>query len=266
MDRGWAFNDPDVIDQCVKEKWKDKLQEQAHEGCNVAGSLKLNKVAGNIQFSPGRSFVLHRDEVYEIVPYLKEVNHYFGHFIHEFAFASETESQLARLVLDPDIKKTLGINRGPLDDIYSHTESAEYMFQYFLKVVSTKYKALNGDVYSTHQFSATSYERDLATGAFGKNEEGIRLIHDRAGLPGAFFNIEISPMQVIHFESRQSFAHFVTSTAVIVGGVLTVASLLDALFFHTGKLIKKGKEAVAAETAANSGKVAYGQAPVVKLL
>jgi len=96
-------------------------------------------------------------------------------------------------------------------------------------------------------------------------------------------------MQVIHFESRQSFAHFVTSyvpllllyslmfdideviefpfrTAVIVGGVLTVASLLDALFFRTGKLIKKGQDAVAAETAASSGKRSYGQAPVVKLL
>lgn len=92
-------------------------------------------------------------------------------------------------------------------------------------------------------------------------------------------------MQVIHFESRQSFAHFVTSyvhlllslhslvfgvnflsrTAVIVGGVLTVASLLDALFFRTGKLIKKGQDAVAAETV-GSGTRSYGQASVVKLL
>lgn len=93
-------------------------------------------------------------------------------------------------------------------------------------------------------------------------------------------------MQVIHFESRQSFAHFVTSyvllllllhsltldvdflsrTAVIIGGVLTVASLLDALFFRTGNLIKKGQDAVAAEAAGSGGRGSYAQASVVKLL
>lgn len=134
----------------------------------------MNKVAGNIQFSPGRSFVLNRAEVFDIVPYLKDVNHYFGHFIHQFSFESETESQYARLVLDPNIKRILGIDQSPLDEIYSHvsanvpssfgatgrlptniyfhprqTESADYMFQYFLKVVSTKYKSLNGDVVRT---------------------------------------------------------------------------------------------------------------------
>lgn len=40
-------------------------------------------------------------------------------------------------------------------------------------------------------------------------------------------NYEISPLMVIHREERQSFAHFLTSTCAIVGGVLTVASLID---------------------------------------
>lgn len=128
--------------------------------------------------------MLNRPNVYEIVPYLKEVNHYFGHFIHQFAFESEMESQYSRQVLDPNIKRILGIDRSPLDEIYSHvsanlpspfgangrprtdiylhprqTESAEYMFQYFLKVVSTKYKSLNGDVVrtlSTHSRSGVT--------------------------------------------------------------------------------------------------------------
>jgi len=74
---------------------------------------------------------------------------------------------------------------------------------------------------------------------------------------GAFFNYEISPLQVIHAETRQSFAHFVTScvpiiqrsvspselnysrTCAIVGGVLTVASLLDGILFATSRALKK---------------------------
>jgi hypothetical protein len=47
----------------------------------------------------------------------------------------------------------------------------------------------------------------------------------------------------------------------IIGGVLTVASLVDALLFNTQGLIKKGAAAVAAE-----GKQPYQPAPQVKLL
>ena len=43
-----------------------------------------------------------------------------------------------------------------------------------------------------------------------------------------FFNYEISPLMVIHREERQSFAHFLTSTCAIVGGILTMASLIDS--------------------------------------
>lgn len=73
---------------------------------------------------------------------------------------------------------------------------------------------------------------------------------------GAFFNFEISPILVVHAETRQSFAHFLTSsvsivshtldtdsncfrTCAIVGGVLTVASLLDSILFATGRALKK---------------------------
>lgn len=49
--------------------------------------------------------------------------------------------------------------------------------------------------------------------------------------------------------------------AAIIGGVLTVAKLVDTLLFNTQGLIKKGAAAVAAE-----GKQPYQPAPVVKLL
>lgn len=45
----------------------------------------------------------------------------------------------------------------------------------------------------------------------GKNEDGVDIVHERVGLPGAFFNFEISPMEVVHIEQRQSWAHFITS-------------------------------------------------------
>lgn len=42
--RGWSFTDPDGIEQCVQEGFSDKLKDQAREGCNVAGKVRVNKV------------------------------------------------------------------------------------------------------------------------------------------------------------------------------------------------------------------------------
>ena len=87
---------------------------------------------------------------------------------------------------------------------------------------------------------------------------GLHIAHGNGGIPGAFFNYEISPLLIRHVETRQSFAHFLTSyvspvysyrlacsreaqcrTCAIVGGVLTVASLIDSLLFATRKALKK---------------------------
>jgi len=260
-DRGWAFGNPDGIDQCISEHWSQKIMDQQKEGCNIEGRVRVNKVTGNIQFSPGRSFVVNRPEVYQLVPYLKDSDHFFGHFIHKLEIYDFDEDTWTRENLPSEVKERLGITRSTLEDVYAHTREADYMFQYFLKVVKNTYKSLDGKTYKTHQYSASSYERDLATRSRGKNQDGVDIVHERIGLPGAFFNFEISPMEVVHIEQRQSWAHFITSMAAIIGGVLTVASLIDALVFNTHGLIKKGAAAVAAE-----GRQPYQPAPQVKLL
>jgi hypothetical protein len=77
-------------------------------------------------------------------------------------------------------------------------------------------------------------------------------------VPGVFFNYEISPMKITHTETRQSFAHFLTSyvpmgsgpvtfqidlrlidrTCAIIGGVLTIAGLVDSFIFNGAKRLK----------------------------
>lgn len=42
--KGWAFTDPQQIDQCAKEGYITKLKEQEGEGCNMWGTLNVNKV------------------------------------------------------------------------------------------------------------------------------------------------------------------------------------------------------------------------------
>ena len=85
------------------------------------------------------------------------------------------------------------------------------MFQYFLKVVSTQFRSLDGQLVNTNQYSATHFERDLSKGYQENNPAGLHVAHTMTGVPGVFFNYEISPILVVHTETRQSFAHFITS-------------------------------------------------------
>lgn len=45
--RGWALKTPDTIEQCKREGFTQKMQEQKNEGCQVYGVLEVNKVSGD---------------------------------------------------------------------------------------------------------------------------------------------------------------------------------------------------------------------------
>ncbi|KAK2109895.1 Endoplasmic reticulum-Golgi intermediate compartment protein 3 [Saguinus oedipus] len=45
--RGWAFKNPDTIEQCRREGFSQKMQEQKNEGCQVYGFLEVNKTCGS---------------------------------------------------------------------------------------------------------------------------------------------------------------------------------------------------------------------------
>jgi len=102
------------------------------------------------------------------------------------------------------------------------------MYQYFLKVVPTQYKYLNGTVLETNQFSVTQHERQISAGM--------------QGLPGLFFTYEISPMLVIYTQRSKSILHFLTGVCAIVGGIFTVAGMLDSIIYSAEKTLKKKVE------------------------
>jgi len=117
----------------------------------------------------------------------------------------------------------------PLDNavkIWSKDGSSEY--QYYVKVVPTVYEDLNRNILNTNQYSVTEYERQVVT----DNNQGV---------PGIFFNYDISPIRVIFKETKKSFAHFVTGVCAIIGGIFTVAGIIDTLIYHSLKNLKKDR-------------------------
>ncbi|KAJ6477317.1 Sec1 family-domain-containing protein [Mycena vitilis] len=257
VNRGWSFSNPDAIEQCKNEGWSEKLKEQSNEGCNISGRVRVNKVIGNIHLSPGRSFQTNSRNIYELVPYLRDDGnrHDFTHTIHQFAFEGDDEYDIRKAELSRAMKQRMGIGKNPLDGHHARTAKSQYMFQYFLKVVSTQFRTLEGKTVNTHQYSTTQFERDLKEGGQGDTPQGVHLQHGVTGVPGAFFNFEISPILVVHSDTRQSFAHFVTSTCAIIGGVLTVASLIDSALFATGRALKKSHGSTNGNVPAYGGKL-----------
>jgi len=209
--KGWAFVNPDGIEQCVREGYSQKLKEQSGEGCQVYGYLYVNKVAGNFHFAPGKSFQQHHMHVHDLQPF-RTLKFNLSHTINRLSFGKEF----------PGI-----VN--PLDGVKKADEREEQgagMYQYFVKVVPTIYESLNSAVLNTNQFSVTEHFKPL------KGEASH-------GLPGVFVMYELSPIMVKFTEGRKSFAHFLTGVCAIIGGVFTVAGLVDSLIYHSMRSLKK---------------------------
>ena len=46
-------------------------------------------------------------------------------------------------------------------------------------------------------------------------------------------------LQVKYHETKMRFLHFLTSVCAIIGGIFTVAGIIDAFVYHGGQAIKK---------------------------
>ncbi|XP_058846660.1 endoplasmic reticulum-Golgi intermediate compartment protein 3 isoform X3 [Acipenser ruthenus] len=207
--RGWAFKNPDTIEQCKREGFSQKMQEQKNEGCKLYGFLEVNKVAGNFHFAPGKSFQQSHVHVHDLQSFgLDNIN--MTHFIRHLSFGEDY----------PGI-----VN--PLDGTNVAAEHVSMMYQYFVKIVPTIYVKADGAVVKTNQFSVTRHEK-RANGLVGDQ-----------GLPGVFVLYELSPMMVKFTEKQRSFTHFLTGVCAIVGGVFTVAGLVDSLIYHSARAIQK---------------------------
>jgi len=117
----------------------------------------------------------------------------------------------------------------PLDGLEKKilsTGQGNGMFMYYAKVVPTLYNYLDGTVVDTNQFSVTEHFRTV------KKQEG-------SGLPGVFIFYELSPIMVKFTETRKPFPHFLTQLCAIIGGVFTVAGMIDRLIYGAMKQLEK---------------------------
>eukprot|EP01113_Clastostelium_recurvatum_P011202 TRINITY_DN1565_c0_g1_i4.p1 TRINITY_DN1565_c0_g1~~TRINITY_DN1565_c0_g1_i4.p1 ORF type:complete len:395 (+),score=132.82 TRINITY_DN1565_c0_g1_i4:137-1321(+) len=218
LKKGWGLN-LEGIEQCAREGFTEALMEQKGEGCEVYGFLLVNKVAGNFHFAPGKSFQQHSMHVHDLQPFKDIGDFNMSHSVVRLSFGNEF----------PGI-----IN--PLDGVAKIEKDESGMFQYFIKVVPTIYESIAGELISTNQFSVTEHYRALPKSDHGGGQGHGPHSH---GLPGLFFMYDLSPIMVKFTEKQRSLAHFLTGVCAIVGGVFTVAGIIDSFIYHSMRSIKK---------------------------
>ncbi|XP_070533069.1 endoplasmic reticulum-Golgi intermediate compartment protein 3-like isoform X2 [Ptychodera flava] len=211
--KGWAFNNAEGIEQCKREGWSDKFKSQKGEGCQVYGHLEVNKVAGNVHFAPGKSFQQHHVHVHDLQPFSGEKFN-LSHQINHMSFGNKYPGM-----------------ENPLDNSKVTSIKGSTMYQYFVKIVPTTYTNINGHSTRSNQFSCTKHEKVVSTSLASASGEH--------GLPGVFVLYEFAPIMVKYTEKHRSFMHFLTGVCAIVGGVFTVAGLIDSMIYHSSKAIQK---------------------------
>jgi len=169
-------------------------------GCQIHGDVLVSKVGGNVHVALGKSTVRDGKHVHEFN--VREVSDGFNtsHIIHRLDFGERVH----------------GVS-SPLEGTTKIVKHGAYMFHYYIKLVPTLFNGVEHTIY-THQYSVTDNEKNVMV------RKG-----ELAGLPGVFLVYEFNPFMVKKVEKAVPLTHFLTSICAIMGGVFTVAGMIDAI-------------------------------------
>ncbi|VDM10326.1 unnamed protein product [Wuchereria bancrofti] len=223
--KGWELVNIETVEQCKSDLWVKKMNEHKNEGCRVYGKVQVAKVAGNFHIAPGDPLKAHRSHC-KIIKILTYFLHLFFS-VHDLHSLSPSKFDTSHTVNHLSFGNSFPGKVYPLDGkFFGSAKDSGIMYQYHLKLVPTSYVFLDStrNIFS-HLFSVTTYQKDISQGA--------------SGLPGFFIQYEFSPLMVKYEERRQSLSTFLVSICAIIGGIFTVASLIDAFIYRSGRIISQ---------------------------
>lgn len=211
---------------------KDPTDTQDHEGvlrkapqtagCNIEGFVLVKKVPGNLMVSASSGAHSFDASTMNLTHWVHHLS--FGRPLtkrrqdavdrllpHHFHIAEDTPGRITHMLFKS------------LHDNVTH--------DHYLQVVMTEVKPLGyKERLKNHQLRQTLQSYDYTAHSN---------IVQSPQVPVARFHYELSPMQVMITEQRRSFSHFITNVCAIIGGVFTVAGIIDAMLHTTISMVKK---------------------------
>lgn len=211
-EKGWALKDFDTIEQCRREGVKTPVSAMTEEGCQIYGHIDVARVQGNLHIAPGRSMSRHHRHIHDLSAFESNLVN-TSHTIKTLSFGQDIPGQV-----------------NPLDGSVNIADHTSMSFQYYIKIVGSMFTNLDGDSLLSNQFAVT------------RNKKRTDEVMSETSLPGVFFIYEFAPMMIKYTERRRSFLHFLTSVFAIIGGVFTVAGMVDSVVYFGVNVIKKKME------------------------
>ncbi|XP_042028810.1 protein disulfide isomerase-like 5-4 isoform X1 [Salvia splendens] len=181
-------------------------------GCRIEGFVRVKKVPGNLIISAHS--VSHSFEA-------SQMN--MSHVISQFSFGKKITPRVMS-----DFKRLLPHFGGSHDRLNGLSyitnpsdSNANVTIEHYLQLVKIEVMTKSYRLVEEYEYTAHS-----------------SLIHSPQ-VPVAKFHFEPSPMQVLITENTKSFSHFITNVCAIIGGVFTVAGILDSVLRNTIRMVKK---------------------------
>ncbi|PIN22357.1 COPII vesicle protein [Handroanthus impetiginosus] len=181
-------------------------------GCRIEGFVRVKKVPGNLVISA-------RSATHSFDASQMNMSHVISHFSFGKKITPRVMSDMKRLL--PHLGGSHDRLNG-LSYISNPSDSnANVTIEHYLQVVKTEVMTRSYKLVEEYEYTAHS-----------------SLVHS-LDIPVAKFHFELSPMQVLITENSKSFSHFITNVCAIIGGVFTVAGIVDSILHNTIRLMKK---------------------------
>lgn len=184
-------------------------------GCRIEGHVRVKKVPGNLVISA-------RSGSHSFDTSTMNMSHIISHLSFGRTIAPRVMSDVKRLI------PYLGRSHDRLNgrEFINHRDlGANVTIEHYLQIVKTEVVTRRS---SREHTLIEEYE-------YTAHSSLAQTVH----IPVAKFHFELSPMQVLITENPKSFSHFITNVCAIIGGIFTVAGILDAALHNTIRLMKK---------------------------
>ena len=211
-----------ILDTIDTDKDGESDSRLVTTGCTVEGFVTLSRVPGSLKFRAVNP-ELNMDP--------RRVN--MTHTVNHLSFGNRLKPYELRTLLRQDLSKTKNAPQPqPLVNWNYHKDFVSRVpalcHEHYLKIVSTTFSYLSGQMLQTYEYTINSNKL-----VDRKHSEG------KPATPSVTFRFDLSPVQVIMKETRESFIRLLGQTCAIVGGVYTVAGLLEASLNGATRVFKK---------------------------
>uniref|UniRef100_A0A0D2ZRU3 Endoplasmic reticulum vesicle transporter C-terminal domain-containing protein n=1 Tax=Brassica oleracea var. oleracea TaxID=109376 RepID=A0A0D2ZRU3_BRAOL len=184
-------------------------------GCRIVGYVRAKKVPGEIIISAHSG--AHSFDASQM-----NMSHYVSHLSFGKMISERLLTDMKRLM------PYLGLSHDRLNNKWLVNEgqfAANVTIEHYLQIVKTEVVSRRfGQEHSVIEEYEYTAHSSVAHGYY---------------YPVAKFRFDLSPMQVLISENPKSFSHFITNVCAIIGGVFTVAGILDSIFQNTFRQVKK---------------------------